>query len=798
MQAELRIESSLRLREATLTLRTTDSVELRSPRVIRTAPDVDRPALSTVSFVVTRAGTGQIVAELTGVAPGGTPLRFQVALDYATGAGRVVLSGNGLLEAQVGALSLERRELGSKYGQRLVSLLGGGARQQFHSAPRGPLTPSTTTVSGTIDYVASNGKKHPCRSIEVKIVDLDKTVLATTTTSLTGHYTSTINTMRPDGVYADVSVRALAENGNFSINAVDSATPQYIASAFHDVSGSPLTVNLTANNTSDNDTAFDIADMLVTGDEYVLRIHHNVPFPLIRVSYPDAEGTAFSPKDNTAKILVANRFDWDAVLHEFGHYVAANLGIDDSSGGMHGFLDNLGEQYGKKKGIALAWSEGFATWFSLTAQLAEGVAAMHIPNAGDSFYDDPSAGLHVPLATNLPSPSLGEDNELSVARFLWHVHLDADINMSDIQIINALVAAKATTLSAAVAALLPADGASSFDDSSPISSTGGFKSNLFACVLSAQTVSPRIISPKTGATLPGTPQTYSWVPNGAGHLFRLTQFNVQFWSQNWGTLLYESPTISNAYDYTPTQAAWTTVTQALDTSGGSSLNVVVKGLGTDAPETGPYKSCAITQSTGATITATPYDTTYNGIASYPINCPNGYFPTDIDLLYLNGSNLQPSTTYSLEFYDPNNGYGPVPLGGPVSVTTNANGELVNAVVGIAPMPAESKWPLIATPPSGPSVTTTVPIGWTACAVFSSQTSPTFVVRYAGAGVAPSSTVSFYWNGVFQASTTSSANGEFDGFTPTITCTGASNTLTISATTFNGASSIVQDGVPCDV
>jgi len=44
-------------------------------------------------------------------------------------------------------------------------------------------------------------------------------------------------------------------------------------------------------------------------------------------------------------------FDWDVVLHEFGHYVAANLGIDTSKGGLHGWEDNLGQTYGLDAGF---------------------------------------------------------------------------------------------------------------------------------------------------------------------------------------------------------------------------------------------------------------------------------------------------------------------------------------------------------------------------------------------------------------------------------------------------------------
>jgi hypothetical protein len=799
LSATIRFATGIQLRHAVLTITTTGPVALGSART-ETLGTVraDDPASTTVALVIRAAGSGAVDARFAGTAPDGAALRYVTTLNYATGAGRVAFSANGLLEAQVGALGLERPTIGrALYERRLVTLLGAGASERF-SSPAAHRASKTTKVSGTIEYTAVDNSKHPSRTITVQIFDADGTsangtLVASTRTNAAGAYSAKVSTLRKDGKPRQLYVRALASNKNFVILPVGTdQLPQHINSPSHKATGAAMVINLIANHTDDNNTAFDVADMLVTGDQYVLRINNNKAFPKVTATFPNSQGTDFAPSTNTARILHGDEFDWDVVLHEFGHYVASNLHIDTSAGGRHGWGDNLGEKYGKSAGIQLAWSEGFATWFALTAESVLNVKALHIPKAGDSYFDDTEdANFHVPMDTNNPYPSLGEDNELSVARTLWHIRTDADLGMSDLLIIKTLVAAKVNTFSKAIAALLPAGGAALFDDSQPVDAPMEYKSNVFACLLTNQEVSPQITTPATGTVMPGAPQNYVWTPDGAGPTNRLDQFTVQFWSPTWGKLLYESPKV-NATTYTPTTDAWNTITGTTDESGQypGTIHVVVKGVGTNAPETGPYKSCAITESVGPTLTVTPYDTTDGVIASQPPSCPS-YFRPQINQFSLSGEGLQPSTSYTLQFYDPNNGYPAVTgLTGltPGTVTSDANGAITNAVITIPVMPAEAKWPLIATPTFGRPATTTVEIVWTTCATWDTN-SPNFTFYWGGAGVAPDSTVNVYWNGVLVDTTTASLNGSY-GSSVNMTCPAATDTVTVDASTLDGPSELI--------
>jgi hypothetical protein len=167
-----------------------------------------------------------------------------------------------------------------------------------------------------------------------------------------------------------------------------------------------------------------------------------------------------------------------------------------------------------------------------------------------------------------------------------------------------------------------------------------------------------------------------------------------------------------------------------------------------------------------------------------------YFNPQINQFVLNGTGLEPNTSYALELYAPKNGYGPVITLTPNSVTTNSLGDITGATIAIPDMPAQQNWPLILKPASGQKGTATVPIIWDLCAETQVRTGST-PLYWGGAGVAPNTTVTLYWDGALVESVTSQPDGEYwySGSTPpTVTCVG-SDTITVDATTFNGASEI---------
>jgi len=581
-----------------------------------------------VALTASAAGVGVVHATVRGQDGAGRAVVTAADLHLATGAGRVALSANGSLEAKVAALGFESATLGRPvYAQRRAALLGGGATQRITRRPAATprAVPADTPVTGTIKYTDSGGGTHAARTIQVELRDSDGTADGTVqdviTTDGDGKYALKASTFRVDGTTPRrLFVRANTQGSAFVVQskAVPAAPPapavpaqvQHLDSAVTEAAGVALAVDLTANKTDDNNTAFGVADALTTAVQYTRRINGGATLGALTVTFPDAGGTNFTGATKSARILQGDRFDWDVILHEYGHFVGGEFNIKDSPGGGHGLDENLGERLTKDQGIRLAWSEGFASWFAIVAEDALKTADLHIPNVGDTRYDDTEdAAISVDLQTKV---GVGEDNEMSVADVLWHTYKDGALAVPDTTIISGLKTAAATTLSAATPALLKSGKAALFDDTGAPARAEVAHSNDFACVYTKQTVSPELTAPADGFKAKAdTPQKFEWKANGAGVSNRLDSFTVQFWSPNWDKLIFESP-VQAATNYTPAAADWKTkILGGKDKAGKlpPTLKVVVKGTGTKVPTTGPYKSCAISMAVNHVDIVFAIDTT---------------------------------------------------------------------------------------------------------------------------------------------------------------------------------------------
>ena len=81
--------------------------------------------------------------------------------------------------------------------------------------------------------------------------------------------------------------------------------------------------------------------------------------PLAVVYFPTSPGSFYTPVQHVIHVNGASTdgdgYDDAVVLHETGHYVEDTVSLTDSEGGTHD---------GRPASPNLAWSEGFATWFS--------------------------------------------------------------------------------------------------------------------------------------------------------------------------------------------------------------------------------------------------------------------------------------------------------------------------------------------------------------------------------------------------------------------------------------------------
>ncbi len=135
-------------------------------------------------------------------------------------------------------------------------------------------------------------------------------------------------------------------------------------------------------------------------------------------------------------VLKLDAFDWDVILHEYGHYLAhidevdSREGIPSTPAGTaHSFgVSNINAAHGGKLGgVHLAWSEGLATYLGIAAQHVNPAAhnlPMNMANVGDTRYTDTEdQSFYIDLesldANGANDRGQGEGDELPIARILW-------------------------------------------------------------------------------------------------------------------------------------------------------------------------------------------------------------------------------------------------------------------------------------------------------------------------------------------------------------------------------------------
>ena len=179
--------------------------------------------------------------------------------------------------------------------------------------------------------------------------------------------------------------------------------------------------------------AFAVLSALDVGARYASTLTSNIP-GTINVNF----GTGAQPEnraDFQASSTSADRslirldpifaFEWDAILHEYGHFFQSELKFNNpGAGGTHAFEKNISDENNSKpSGLAVAYDEGYVTYFSISAQLRMGTPVFG--TVGNRLYDTDGHTRDLETETGL-----GEDNEVSVFSLLWDL-TDADVDGAD-------------------------------------------------------------------------------------------------------------------------------------------------------------------------------------------------------------------------------------------------------------------------------------------------------------------------------------------------------------------------------
>ena len=459
---------------------------------------------------------------------------------------------------------------------------GGVSAESIHTLA----APTRVTISGTILWTDGAGGTHPVplAPIEVYATDATTNKLLTATpatTDSTGRYSIDVT---PDATLTSLFIKAYARSPYDDVQAQTAGATTYsMKSTAKPVAGAALTLDKTAGNALTNERAFAVDWAMVDVGAYTSTLTGK-SLPSLKTIFPQIPAPGNNPvsffsSTNKLKLMNVRNTAWnqpDVTDHEYGHYVASVYKIVDSPGGSHTTGSNNAVAAGKKGGIGLAFSEGWATYFAISGQDASNASAQGVPTYGDHSYNGLGTYSLDTLAAS--GNATGEDDEGSADGVLWNMYLTSkdatsSLHYTDKTIFDLLTGAKTTTIGAvweAAAAKLDNKG----------------KTQL-GKIFSDMMIAPTPTAPADHVDIkPSDPiPTFTWTNNGGGAPNPLNEFKVLFLSNDYSKKVFESPvgetTVGAATSsFKPTADEWKTITD-----GGPRLHWVVEGKNKSAPAT---------------------------------------------------------------------------------------------------------------------------------------------------------------------------------------------------------------------
>jgi len=294
----------------------------------------------------------------------------------------------------------------------------------------------TLRVQGTVRYKDHTGTPRPVRYALVDIYE-DELLKKQTVTDANGRFDRPMPVAAP----ADYRIRVYAASapGGYpgatsEVAAVrDSygSPPYYIDSPIIHNSGSVVRFDILIDNTGDNAGAFAVFDSVIEGYHKAVTWLGSYSLPAVNVYWPD-DDTYYDPAAKAIHLLELDRWDRDVVMHEYGHFIAHQVGFLGSQGGDHDW-DSDCRTYGAQRTDAeaarLAFDEAWATFFSVASQFIE---------TADPCYNDTedytsSVNLETDTARHYAP---GEYYESMIACALWDATDDNDDPVDDNDLLN--------------------------------------------------------------------------------------------------------------------------------------------------------------------------------------------------------------------------------------------------------------------------------------------------------------------------------------------------------------------------
>ncbi len=451
----------------------------------------------------------------------------------------------------------------------------------------------TIRVMGTVLWTDENGDTHPAIGMNVQIRDDDtigSELIFTLAPDFNGNY-DTGNFCWDDGIGAgdpDIFVRFRTEN-----SAVDVEDGCFLCGTYEtdspindEFSGGTIVRNFICANTGTG-PACSVLDGHTWIAIHMANMNGGSFLDSVRVDWPgDPQSSNYNCFADRINLTPLDRWDWDTMMHEYGHKIMCAFDMEDNPGGPHSFGDCTSiVQEEKEDGLQIAWGEAWPTYNGTQAQQLLNLAALNVPRVGDLRYSDvEDSTLDYSIENNsndLSSPvsgGFGEDNEVAIQRVLWDLWDSANDSRDEWSIAHQPLfdVWKNTniTVFSSAWALLRASGLTPNEAELAIGE-----------ILVDQGIGPETQAPADNLLISAGGTNFSWLPRvGCDPSFAGNSFTLRFFDGVAPFADRLAIPVGNTTSYAMTNADFT----ALAGSGGHLVRWAVDGINTSDPQSGPY------------------------------------------------------------------------------------------------------------------------------------------------------------------------------------------------------------------
>ena len=177
--------------------------------------------------------------------------------------------------------------------------------------------------------------------------------------------------------------------------------------------------------TSEMGQAVQIGQAVLTARDFASAMMDSLP-QNVKVIYPSTLSTQYNSalgiiyiQGNSTDL---DYFDWDVIMHEYGHHISHECNITDGPylTNHDSATNNADVLNDKSKGVRLAWSESWPTIFGELAQQYFSSILVDITNVKDYAYSDTTNPvLGIDYDYDSLTDYLGEACERSIMAILW-------------------------------------------------------------------------------------------------------------------------------------------------------------------------------------------------------------------------------------------------------------------------------------------------------------------------------------------------------------------------------------------